>query len=370
MPSFDSLSLRKIASELVNSLDKSGIHSIFLFGSAAWGDADPSSDIDLMIINYHKSVIKYAERLEYKGVFVDISSTDLESFKLGVEAGEFSYRLLNCLILYDPNGHLAAIYKSLMTSFYLPNVQKARLLSSQKEVEDNLRVSQESAKLLDIIGVIGAISSGYSALTASGCALINAMKKRPSSNHYIVDLKNSAANVGRPDLYSRQRELRNLGISPKSAMIAIESCSEFRALSEDFIFSGQNSKKLPAEKLFQLRNFSFSESSKREIQMKLDYYKRREAWECALYYVDTLCYTYGAYDLGPVMAFLRGEKEMKRKTPLIQFISSLSEYKHLFEKWLIATRLAGAEEIDIKIMDKIESLSKETLKSAWKAIEA
>jgi len=50
-PSSESIALRKVASEFVEGINKRGIHSMFLFGSAAWGDADASSDVDIMIVN-------------------------------------------------------------------------------------------------------------------------------------------------------------------------------------------------------------------------------------------------------------------------------------------------------------------------------
>jgi predicted nucleotidyltransferase len=98
--------IRSTLEKLVQKLRKQEmISGIGLFGSWSRGDADPSSDIDLLIIDERNFNYEYVDRLEPDGLLVDLNHIP-KKWITGPVPPEIDQRLHELYILYDQDWSL------------------------------------------------------------------------------------------------------------------------------------------------------------------------------------------------------------------------------------------------------------------------
>jgi predicted nucleotidyltransferase len=123
----------KLPEKIRNPLDKlvknlktrETISSISLFGSWSRGDAEPSSDVDLLIANNIPFDDEYTERLEQKGTLIDLNYIP-QKWVTGAIPPEIDQKVHEAYILYDREWTLTSTKEHVMTSFYVPERLKIR----------------------------------------------------------------------------------------------------------------------------------------------------------------------------------------------------------------------------------------------------
>lgn len=99
--------IRNILEKLVQKLrEQETVSGIGLFGSWSRGDADPSSDVDLLIIDERNFNYEYVYRLEPNGLLVDLNYIP-KKWITGPVPPEIDQRLYELYILYDRDWSLA-----------------------------------------------------------------------------------------------------------------------------------------------------------------------------------------------------------------------------------------------------------------------
>lgn len=99
--------IRRTLEKLVQKLrEQEAVSGIGLFGSWSRGDADPSSDVDLLIIDEQNFDYEYVDRLEPDGLFIDLNYIP-KKWIIGLVPPEIDQRLHELYILYDRDWSLA-----------------------------------------------------------------------------------------------------------------------------------------------------------------------------------------------------------------------------------------------------------------------
>lgn len=123
----------KLPEKIRNPLDKlvknlktrETISSVSLFGSYSRGDAEPSSDVDLLIADNQPFDDEYTERLEQNGTLIDLNYIP-QKWITGTIPPEIDQKIHEAYILYDREWTLTNTKEHLMNSFYTPERLKIR----------------------------------------------------------------------------------------------------------------------------------------------------------------------------------------------------------------------------------------------------
>jgi predicted nucleotidyltransferase len=95
------------------------ISSISLFGSWSRGDADPSSDVDLLIVDNRPFDYEYVERLEQNGTLIDLDYVP-QKWISGSVPPEIDQKIYEAYILYDKEWTLTDTKEHVMNAYNTP----------------------------------------------------------------------------------------------------------------------------------------------------------------------------------------------------------------------------------------------------------
>jgi predicted nucleotidyltransferase/HEPN domain-containing protein len=113
-------SIRSTLEKLVQKLRKQEMVSgIGLFGSWSRGDADPSSDVDLLIIDERNLNYEYVDRLEPHGLLIDLNYVP-KKWITGPVPPEIDQRLHELHILYDRDWSLTNAQQWMSKAYQKP----------------------------------------------------------------------------------------------------------------------------------------------------------------------------------------------------------------------------------------------------------
>lgn len=108
--------IRKTLEKIVKDMSaKENVHAIGLFGSWSRGDAEPSSDVDLLVVS-EENFEEYVERIVVNDLFIDLDFIPMHCIR-GTIPLELDQKLQEVQILYDRDWMLANA-KLLMIKFY------------------------------------------------------------------------------------------------------------------------------------------------------------------------------------------------------------------------------------------------------------
>ena len=173
------------------------VYGIGLFGSWSRGDAETSSDADLLII-YENIEDEYIERIISGGVFVDLDFIP-KSWIKGIVPPEIDQKLCEAQIFYDRNWALANA-KLLITNIY-SSPERVRLRIRNHVIESDIYFSRAASALFK-----GDLKSAQLFSTvALEKALIILMERalRPISNsHFIQEAEESAKKLEAQSLFN------------------------------------------------------------------------------------------------------------------------------------------------------------------------
>lgn len=196
--------LEKTMKQIKTSKDMYGVG---LFGSWSRGDASPSSDIDLFLVDASGVNYEYVERVEVGGFFVDLDYVPIEWVK-GVIPPEIDQKLYEMQILYDKDWSLTNS-KLLMSKIY-SSPERVAIRTESHIVESDIYLSRATS----------AFSRGdfRSASLFNSVALEHILKVlleialQPFSNsRFIETLRFSAEKVKRQELFDAYIEATGYG---------------------------------------------------------------------------------------------------------------------------------------------------------------
>jgi len=112
--------IRRPLDKLVKNLKtRETISSISLFGSWSRGDAESSSDVDLLTIDNQDFGYEYVERLEQNGILIDLNYIP-QKWIIGPVPPEIDQKIYEAYVLYDRDWTFTNTKEHVMNSYYNP----------------------------------------------------------------------------------------------------------------------------------------------------------------------------------------------------------------------------------------------------------
>jgi predicted nucleotidyltransferase len=182
---------------------RESVSGIGLFGSRSRGDAVPSSDVDLLIVDKRDFNYEYVERAEIEGFFLDLDFIP-EKWIHRMVPPEVDQKLYELEVLYERDATLTKA-KDLMLKTYL-TPERAEIRTSSYLMEADTYLSRglsayykndyQSAKVNAAVG-----------LEAVMKILIEVNKLPISNSHFIRALESSTKKFGAHNLYNDYVEI-------------------------------------------------------------------------------------------------------------------------------------------------------------------
>ncbi|HVO36976.1 MAG TPA: nucleotidyltransferase domain-containing protein [Candidatus Acidoferrum sp.] len=192
--------IRKTLARIVNQQKiKENVYGIGLFGSWSRGDADPSSDVDLFILDKSDFAWEYVERIEIGGLNIDFDNVPKKWIQ-GMLPPETDQKLYEMQILYDRDWSLTNTKLLMVKSYSSP--ERVGIRTEAHVVDSDIYLSRATS----------AFSRGdfYSAYLFAVSAFENALKilieiaLEPLSNsHFVEKLEISTSKLRLSDLYEK-----------------------------------------------------------------------------------------------------------------------------------------------------------------------
>jgi len=216
--------LEKISRDLSAQETVSGVG---LFGSWSRGDAVPSSDVDLLIVDKRDLNYEYVERIEFDGLLIDLNYIP-KKWITGIVPPEIDQKLYEINILYDRDWSLTNTKEWMSKSFRRP--ERVDVRTETHLLESDMYLSRAASAY--------AREDFQSAIVFAGMGM-ESISKIPievnllpiSNSRFMEALQKSAEKVGMPEIFTNY--LNTAQLSSIDQQNAEKKISLFRNISED-----------------------------------------------------------------------------------------------------------------------------------------
>jgi len=199
--------IRVVLSSLIEDIkSQQSVSSISLFGSWSRGDAVPSSDVDLLIVDKKEFDYEYVERVESENLLVDLNHIP-EKWLVGRIPPELDQKIYEADILYDRNQRLTRTKNwvskncwtqervDLRTESYLIDAYTHLSRATSAQNKGDLR----SARVYATTGLEGILKT-----------LIEVNMLPVSNSHFIEALGSSARELSMQEIFDDYLEISRL----------------------------------------------------------------------------------------------------------------------------------------------------------------
>ena len=225
--------IRRVVGSLVEILEsRESVIGIGLFGSRSRGDASPSSDVDLLVVDGRNLSYEDVERAEIEGVFLDLNYVP-ESWVRKEFPPEIDQKIYESKILHDPDGALGRAKEMMLKIMWLPERVEIRTGSYLVKADTLMsrgisaygREDYQSARLNAALGLEMMLR------------ILLEISKTPFSNsRYIRNLESSAKRLNLRKFYDEYLEISGLSdVNRKKAEEIYGAFSEMWNTVTDFV---------------------------------------------------------------------------------------------------------------------------------------
>jgi predicted nucleotidyltransferase len=245
------------------------VYGIGLFGSWSRGDAEPSSDVDLFILDKGNFNHEYVERIEVSGLLIDLDRVP-KRWIHGPIPPEIDQKLYEMQILYDRDWSLTNTKLLIAKSYSSP--ERVDIRTEMHVVDSDIYLSRATSAF--------SRQDFRSAYLFTLVALENVLKVlievalRPLSNSRFVEkLEDSVIKLEVRDLFSDYLEL--LGSSKVDAAGVKDKLRLFKMIWDEI-------------KVVTMQNLKALESSHFKVKTRLSYYLNPAFLQGVLMRADSL----------------------------------------------------------------------------------
>ncbi len=231
---------------------RESVISIGLFGSWSRGEATPSSDVDLLVVDGRNLSYEYVERAEIDNVFLDLNYVP-EKWVLREFPPEIDQKIYESKILYDSNGTLERAKNTMQKIMWLPERVEIRTSSYIVKADTLLsrglsaygREDYQSAKLNAALGLEMAMR-----------ILMEVTKTSFSNSRFIRDLEESANKLDFKEFYGSYLEITGLSnINRRNVDVIFKAFKEVWGVITDFVEANSSTVKNLHEEIVNNLNF-------------------------------------------------------------------------------------------------------------------
>jgi predicted nucleotidyltransferase len=161
----------------------------FVFGSAAWGDAGETSDVDIMVLLGRDDDFREVTRVRVSELvsmsppaplFADIDRVSFERFQAAIGKGNWHYRVVNSVVLAD-DGRYEAIRRQVSAGFASAEERARRARKHEETAGQHVRAAAQARAGDPSLALLHARLAAEEA----GIALLKASGNRLSAGHYF-----------------------------------------------------------------------------------------------------------------------------------------------------------------------------------------
>ncbi|WP_165423757.1 nucleotidyltransferase domain-containing protein [Ktedonosporobacter rubrisoli] len=356
------------ARQLIEPLKDKGLRAAFLFGSVAWGDADPASDLDLMLlldqpVGYREVTrIRLADFLKHPQpggpLFADLDRISAEAFVQGVGAGSWVYRVVNSIILLDTDNFYAQLRDEISSAFLQPSARKERFLARQKLVEESRTLMLQS---IDKDAMLAALYARQT-LQDAGAALIELGGMRASPSHFIDSLEQALHNF-KTNLFEPCLTAFALNASTEAIQKSRDAYDLCAEALKHWVEHTEIGNLLSVEDRAWAQHV-YGQLTYEEIEHKVTSLREQKRLPALLYYLDGLLQIPIRIDIGNI--FLLRTKGSSGRMSLPDFMLALRQEPALYKAWTEALRFPD----NPKYILEISELATQLLNVGHAAVEA
>lgn len=220
---------RRTLKKVVDGLSgKENVYGIGLFGSWSRGEATPSSDVDLFLLDKGNFSHEYVERIESNGLLIDIDHVP-KKWVHSLIPPEIDQKLFEMQILYDRDWTLTNTKLLISKSYGTP--ERVGIRTEAHIMDSDIYLSRATSAYSR-----GDYRSAYLFATValeSALKVIIEIALEPFSNsHFIEKLESSTARLGMPALFKEYLEVSRLALADVQSIK--DKLSLFRLVWEEF----------------------------------------------------------------------------------------------------------------------------------------
>ncbi|HVA90613.1 MAG TPA: nucleotidyltransferase domain-containing protein [Chloroflexota bacterium] len=334
--------LVRVANQLVERLPDPDVYAAFLFGSAAWGDADAASDLDIMLLLDHPAGYRQVARVRVADLldeappdgprFADLDRIAVATFLEAIDRGDWGHRVVHSVILMDTNDFYARLRARVTDAYLHPSAHAARFEQKEEQAEWQCAAAVAALDQDDRLAALHA----RLALQKAGAAVIEGGGHRISPSHFIESL-DAALLRSAPDLFTSCRAALALNAADEAVRRSLRAYDAFAVALAEWVERSDLGARLSAEDLAWAR-FSYGEQTYEEIAHKVAALNTEARRPALLFYLDGLLQVPIRINVGKIFS-LRATGEAARLT-IRDFHLALGQEPTLYDEWGAALRLS------------------------------
>lgn len=348
-----------VAHLLVDALPDTDVVAAFLFGSAAWGDADAASDLDIMLLldrpaGYREVArVRLADLLEEPfpdgPTFADLDRISAEGFARTVADGGAGARVVRSVVLRDTDGFYGRIREQVHAEYLSPGARSARSLQKHRQAEEHLASARQAEREDSDLAALHA----RLALEGAGAALIELNDDRQSVTHYVESVERALSALGCGDLFAPFLRLLALDAPGEHADASRRAYDAFAQALRGWMADPGVAGRMSGEDIA-WAEFTYGRQTYEEIEHKVTAFRALGRIPALLYYLDGQLMVPIRINVGKV--FLLRSAGASGRIAIPDFQIALKAEPALYGRWVSALRLAGLRERLVEAEDLTKSI--------------
>lgn len=341
----DSERLRAIAHEVVHRLPDQDLRAAFLFGSAAWGDADAASDLDIMLLLDRPAGYREVTRVRLPDLlgrplpdgplFADLDRFSAEAFTEVTGNGGWAQRVVHSIVLKDTDQYYARIRDRVSAEFFTAASRAARFQQRRAHVEMQ-RAAMQAALGSDAI--LAALHARL-ALEGAAAALLEINDDRISLTHFVESLEQALANLNHGQLVAPVLHALALDASQSSVDRSLQAYRAFADALKGWVADPDVVGRLSQEDLA-WSEFTYGPQTYEEIFHKVAAFTKLGRLPALQYYLDGLLQVPVRLNVGKILLLRSSGTAGRISIP--DFHVALHAEPGLFKEWVVALRLGSS----------------------------
>jgi predicted nucleotidyltransferase len=357
--------LINVACQLVEHLPDTDLHAAFLFGSAAWGDADAASDLNIMLLLDrpvgYREVTRiclanlFGSSLPDGPVFADLDRISVETFVNLVQTGKWAQRVVNSIILADTDDFYVRLRSQVSTAFWQPSALQKRFQTKRKQADESRTAA------LNVLGIDETLSALHArlALQHAGSALIELSGNRVAPSHFVESLE-QALDRFNSNLFARCLAALSLDAPYEAVDRSLRAYDAFAAAIKHWTHDPAIESRLSQEDLAWARH---TYEKQEEITHKVADFTQTKRLSALLYYLDGLFQVPICMQVGKIFQLRSTGKAEFLSIP--DFLVALRQEPVLYDEWIAALRLSTERDRVLEVLN----LTRQLLKVGRTALE-
>lgn len=363
--------LVRVAQQLIAPLTTSELRAAFLFGSAAWGDADAASDLDIMLVLDRPAPYREVNRMRPDALmsspvpdgphFADLDRISVDTFSDAVREGRWFQRIVHSVVLADTDAWYAQLRAQVCANYLAPVARLARF--EQKRT----RVGARRAALRQIATEDAEMAALHAVLLleeAAG-ALLEVANERVSRTHNVESLQQTLVHLNHPHLFLAWCRLLGLEAGPAGVSQSQQAFRIFANALQAWMAEPAIGVHLSVEDRAWAA-LTYSQETFDEIAQKVTLFQQANRLPALQHYLDGLLLVSVQRNIGKVLQIkangATGDMDIR------DFHAALRAYPHLYETWVTALRLRPlgdqlrrADDVAVQLLQIGEQSLKATL---------